>query len=81
MDRARVSFLSFFPYCYLPHLFLDVVIDARRPNAGLAGPRIDLRTGLARSHVSHARLVPQIAHFGVVALLGTVLYREEPREH
>lgn len=63
-------------------LFLNVlVIDARRSDAGLAGPRVDFRTRLARAHVSHARLVPQIAHLRVVAFLRTVLFGDEKEKY
>lgn len=51
----------------------DVVVDARRSDARLAGPRIDLRARLARAHVTDARLVPQIAHLGVVAAFRAIL--------
>lgn len=54
-------------------LVLDVVVDARRPDARLAGPRVDLRARLARAHVPYARLVPQVAHLCIVAALRTVL--------
>lgn len=52
----------------------DVVIDPRRPDSGLAGPRIDFGTGLARAHVADAGFVPQVAYLRVVAALGTVLW-------
>lgn len=52
---------------------VDVVVDATAADAGLAGPRVDVRAGLARLHVAHAALVPEVADLRVVALLRPVL--------
>ena len=54
---------------------LDVVVDAGRADARLAGPRVDVGAGLAGAHVAHARLVPQIAYLRVVATLRTTLWK------
>lgn len=54
-------------------LFLNIVVDTRGFDAGLACPGVDLGTGLTRPHVSDAGFMPKIAHFRVVTLLGTVL--------
>lgn len=62
-------------------LLSNVVVDARRPNSGLSCPRVDLGAGLARLHVSHARLVPQVAHLRVVAALGSVLKGARRKKH
>ena len=52
---------------------LDLVVDSTATNARLARPRINVRTGLTRLHVSHTALVPEIADFSVVALFWPVL--------
>lgn len=60
-------------------LVFDIVVDAAAANACFTGPGIDVRTGLARAHVPHAGLVPQVAYFGVVTSLRPVL--QEANEH
>lgn len=51
----------------------DVVVHTRVPHARFAGPGVHIGAGLACPHVSHARLVPQVAYLGVVAASGPVL--------
>lgn len=54
-------------------LFSNIIVYPWWFDSGFASPRIDFRAWLARSHVSHARFVPQIAHFRIVAAFWTVL--------
>lgn len=57
----------------LNNLFAIVVIDAWRSYAWFPRPRINLWAWLTRPHVPHAGFMPKIAHFGIVALLRSVL--------
>lgn len=55
--------------CLIRAVFNPTASDSR-----LSRPRIYVWTWLTRSHVSYARLVPQIAHFWIVALLRSLLW-------
>lgn len=56
---------------------LDVVIDPRRADTGLAGPWIDFGAWLTRTHITDTRFVPQVAYLRVVAAFWTILMVEE----
>jgi hypothetical protein len=54
-------------------LFNNFVVDSAVPHSCLASPWIDVGARLACSHISHTRLVPQVAYFGVVTSSGSLL--------
>lgn len=60
---------------------LDVVVDPRRADTGLAGPRVDIGARLTRAHVADARFVPQVAYLRVVAALRAVLLIKNTVRH
>lgn len=50
----------------------EVIVYTAVPHPRLASPWVDIRADLARPHVPNSRLVPEVAHFRVVALLRSV---------
>ena len=67
-----LSFLSF-SVILSSFVSFDLVVYAAAANSGFARPGINIRTGLARLHVSNSTLVPEVADLSVIALLRPVL--------
>lgn len=60
--------------CYLSTLHdFQIVVDSRWLDARLSGPWINFWAWLTCAHVTHARLMPQIADLRTVATLWTIL--------
>lgn len=51
----------------------DLIVDSATSNACLSGPRVHIRASLASFHVPNTALVPQVAHFRIVAFPRSVL--------
>lgn len=54
-------------------LFDFVIVHSAASHSSLAGPGVDLGTGLAGAHVPDAALMPQIANLGAAAPLWSLL--------